>query len=179
MVGQDIEYVFKMRYLFNTLRVWLPAKTCWEVGYRPSIEAPIPKDWWITPTAEAFSAPPVPRQQEDEAVHEIFTGVTAMSRSPNPKLPGGSMALVDINNNKLLRPLDRLGRTRASCQRQVAFNRRVLQKNKKYPTSTRNCPIFCRAWIWKSPLLCPSIQVTHLRTRSPFADNSGLMMAEE
>jgi hypothetical protein len=47
------------------------------------------------------------------------------------RITGGSKALVDINNNKVLGSLDKLGRLNASYQWQVAFNRRVLRKEEE------------------------------------------------
>jgi hypothetical protein len=51
-----------------------------------------------------------------------------MVRVSNPELPGGSTALVAINNNEMQKPPTALGRMHASCQKQIAFNKWVVEK---------------------------------------------------
>jgi hypothetical protein len=51
-----------------------------------------------------------------------------MTRSPNPESLAGSKALADINNNEVQGSPDNLGRIHTSLQKQIALNKRVLEK---------------------------------------------------
>jgi hypothetical protein len=44
LIGQEIEYVFKMRYLANTLRILFAPKVCPDARYRSLAEYAAPKD---------------------------------------------------------------------------------------------------------------------------------------
>jgi hypothetical protein len=99
LVGHEIEYVFKMRYLSNTLRLWLMPKVCWDAGYRPLVEAAAAKDRWISPGGvEAITRPSVPDSEAENHGAKLFDGELQMVRVPNPEIPRGSTALVVIDN---------------------------------------------------------------------------------
>jgi hypothetical protein len=54
-----------------------------------------------------------------------------MDCSPIPELPGGSIALVDIDDNKVQEPPTSLRRIHASREKQVAFNKRVFKNEEE------------------------------------------------
>jgi hypothetical protein len=75
---------------------------------------------------EAIFYPPVPDAQAEGNAWALFSGSLQMARNLNPELPGGSIALVAVNDNKRQEPPTCLSRMHASCGRQVAFNKSVL-----------------------------------------------------
>jgi hypothetical protein len=52
-------------------------------------------------------------------------------RAPNPVNPGGSTALVAIDNNEVQQPPCALNRMHASREKQIAFNKRVLRSEEE------------------------------------------------
>jgi hypothetical protein len=58
----------------------------------------------------------------------LFSGELQMARTPNQEIPGGSTALVVMNNTIVQEPPATLARMHASRERQIAFNKRVLEK---------------------------------------------------
>jgi hypothetical protein len=72
--GQDVEYVFKTRYLGNTLRVWITPQLCSESGIRRLAEAVAPKDRWLcSEGVEAISYPPVPDARAEGHACALFS----------------------------------------------------------------------------------------------------------
>jgi hypothetical protein len=81
--GHEIERVFKIRYLSNTLRVWLTAKTCWSAGFRSLAESPISNDRWIASGGvEAVTYPPVPDLRAEAQAALLYDGAYAQSGEP-------------------------------------------------------------------------------------------------
>jgi hypothetical protein len=87
LVGQEIEYVFKMKYLSNTRRVRLTPKVCWDSGYKHLADLTPPKDRWIAEGEEAVSYPPIPDREAEEYGRTLFDRPSGMARAPNPKIP--------------------------------------------------------------------------------------------
>jgi hypothetical protein len=130
MTAQGIEYVFRMRYLTNTLRVWISPKVCVDQGYKPLMESRLPKDRWIMSDVEALTYPPVPKELAQDVAQLLFSGPDRgrMNRSPNLQRPGGSTALAVNNNNKVQELPTSLPRMQASVRSKAAFNRMVMRK---------------------------------------------------
>jgi hypothetical protein len=114
-------YSFRMRYRNNQLRVWFTPEDLKRSKVYPLAEAPMPKDKWIAPEAEALMAPPLPFPIEEMAA-ALFSGVVQEPPIPNPEMGGGQIVLIAENNNKVQRPPQSLDRMHACLQKQVAFN---------------------------------------------------------
>jgi hypothetical protein len=67
--GQEIEYVMKMRYIANSLRIWPTPKAGWDLGIRPLAEAAIPKDRWLAGKIDAVTIPPVGDHEAERDLH--------------------------------------------------------------------------------------------------------------
>jgi hypothetical protein len=55
----NIDYVFRMRYQGNTLRLWFGHRDQALGGMTPLAEAPLPKDLWFSPEAQMVSWSPI------------------------------------------------------------------------------------------------------------------------
>jgi hypothetical protein len=165
LVGQEIEYVFEMRYFSNTLRIWLTLKVCRNARVRSLGEDASPKDRWISSEGvEVVTHPPVPDTKAEEQACALFSGHLRMARSPNPRVPWGSIALVAINNNKVYEPSSTLGRTHASRQKQEAFNKSVRKKGRRNSrTELRACRLFDVNDNGKSHICLRECRPTNLR----------------
>jgi hypothetical protein len=115
LVSQEIEYVFKMRYLSNTLRVWTTPKVCWDAGHRNLAEAASPKDRWIESASgvEVVPYPPVTDTEATSHASTYFDGELQTARSANPEIPGHSIAPEVTNNSEVQEPPCSLGRMHA------------------------------------------------------------------
>jgi hypothetical protein len=60
--GESIRYAFRMRYQGNTLRVWFGREDVAAACITPLVEAPVPKDRWISPDSEVMTYPPMPTE---------------------------------------------------------------------------------------------------------------------
>jgi hypothetical protein len=60
-----------------------------------------------------------------------------INSTPNPEIPGGSIALVAISNNMVQEPPNALGRMHACREKQTAFNKSVL-KNEEETVATNS-----------------------------------------
>jgi hypothetical protein len=117
----------KMRYLSNTLRIWITPKDSRDVGVRPLTEVAIAKDRWFTSEVEVLTVPVIPDEKSPDEARTMFESPQDMAREPNPEYPGGATALVVINNSPVHAPPNSLATMHASLTKQIAFNTRVLE----------------------------------------------------
>jgi hypothetical protein len=95
LVGHEIEYVSKMRYLQNTLRVWLTPKVCWDAGYRPLADAVAPKDRWTSSGClEAIAYRPVRNALATTYAAPPFICELKMIRTTNAEVRGVQLHLL-------------------------------------------------------------------------------------
>jgi hypothetical protein len=101
-VAQSLEtleddFGVKMRYLFNSLRVWFAPNGSIQAGLnRPMAEESTPKDKWYSCTdIMAFSIPPMPNERVEESPTILFgLGSRLQIRYDDPEVQGGKIALV-------------------------------------------------------------------------------------
>jgi hypothetical protein len=72
---------------------------------------------------EAISQPPVGDGEAKQEVNSVFDGEKEMIRRKNPEVPGGSIALVTINQIPVQEPPHTLARMHAAREKQVVFNK--------------------------------------------------------
>jgi hypothetical protein len=93
----------------HTARIANPESVL-EAIYRSLAETPAPKNRWLeSGGVEVITYPPVPDHEATTHTRSLFNGTLEMARSPNPDIPGGSIALVAINNNRVQEPSNSLG----------------------------------------------------------------------
>jgi hypothetical protein len=91
---------------------------------------------------EAITYPPVLDQEAESHASALCDGVLQTIRAPNPEIPGGSIALVAINNNMVQEPPDSLARMHASREKQAAFNKQVPEKEDEIAAINSALPDF-------------------------------------
>jgi hypothetical protein len=69
----SIEYVFRMRYQANTLRMWFARSDQSIPEMAPLAESPVPKDLWISPEAEVVTYPPILNEQSEIHAEMLFS----------------------------------------------------------------------------------------------------------
>jgi hypothetical protein len=87
VADESVEYVLRMRYQGNLLKIWFMQKEFAEAGLKPLAEAPTPKDGWISAEAEVVSCPPIPDEYAEARANPLFSGVVQGIRALNPEIP--------------------------------------------------------------------------------------------
>jgi hypothetical protein len=97
----------------------------------PLAEAPVPTDLWISAEAQVVSYPAISNDLSKHHATFLVSGVAQGVRAPNPEIPGGHIARVATNNNRVQTPPSSLDRMHACRHQQVAFNRRILKNEEQ------------------------------------------------
>jgi hypothetical protein len=118
----SIDYVLRMSYQGNTLRLWFGRRDQEQAGLTHLAEAPTPKDVWISPDDQVVSAPPTPNEFCENHASLLFSGVAQGVPASNPEIPDDHIALIATNNHRVQTPSNSLERMHACLQNQVAFN---------------------------------------------------------
>jgi hypothetical protein len=109
----NIDYVFRMRYRANTLRMGFARRDQVFAGMVPLAEAPIPNE------------------RSEGRASLLFTGEVQEIRASNPEILGGHIALIGTNNNGVQIQPNSLDRMHASLQKKAAFNQRMLKNEEE------------------------------------------------
>jgi hypothetical protein len=139
-VGDD--FGFRLRYVFNGLRIWFAPLATIESGIRrPFAEEPHPKDkWYSTSDIMAFTFPVLPDNQIREDPTILFgPGSRLQERYDDPEVQGGKIALIAFEQNKVQKPPNCLDRMHFRYLKQVAYNDRVIEAGKE--VASINCDV--------------------------------------
>jgi hypothetical protein len=150
--GANIDYVFRMRYQANKLRMRFARRDQTIADMVPLPEAPVPKDRWISPGADVISHPPFPNEVSESHAGLLFSGVAQGIRAPNPEIPGGHIALIATNNNGVQAPPNSRDRMHACLQNPVAFNQRILKNEEEVAGINADLVDFLQEMRISSPL---------------------------
>jgi hypothetical protein len=117
---------FRMKYQGSELKIWF-LREDYPKSLRPLAEQTIPKDRWIGPDEfEVVTFPPIENAPTPPIAEALFgPNLTGGDFVPNPEIPGGNIALVETNNNKVQKPLENLVQMHARRETQVAFHQRI------------------------------------------------------
>jgi hypothetical protein len=139
-LGSD--YVYKMRYQGNVLKVWCTPGELARAGLdKPLAEKPASKDKWtngrVTVLAYALMS-------DDFAAdfRRNLLGAQQQERYDDPEVQGGRIALIASNNNMVQGPPNSLDRMHASYSKQVAYNQRVLSAEDEIAGINSEAPDF-------------------------------------
>jgi hypothetical protein len=97
---------------------------------------------WLSPDPEVVTYPPIPNELTENHANLLFSGVTQGVRAPNLEIPGGHIAPIATNNNRVQTPPNSLDRMHACIQKQVAFNQRILKKEEMISSINVEMPDF-------------------------------------
>jgi hypothetical protein len=85
----------------NANRAWFARRDQATAVVTLLAEAPVPKDRWISPDAEFVIYPPILNEESEDHTDRPSSGFAQGVGTPNPEIPGGYIALVATNNNRL------------------------------------------------------------------------------
>jgi hypothetical protein len=134
------EYKYKMRYVFNGLRVWFVPNPTFDEGFiRPFAEEPTPKDkWYSTTDIMAYTIPPMPDSEISDQPRTIFGPERWLQeRYPDPEVQGGRIALIAFKQDRVQKPPNCLDRMNSRYLKQVAYNDRIIGAEKE--VAALNC----------------------------------------
>jgi hypothetical protein len=136
------DFSFRMRYVFNKIRIWYVPNRSLEGGFTRSLgEEPCPKDKWFSPTdLMAVSTPPI----EDSEIGNLPTllfgpGALSQDRYVDPEVQGGKIALIAFKQMRVQKPPNFLDRMQSTFLKQVAYNQRIMKAEEEI--SGINCDV--------------------------------------
>jgi hypothetical protein len=101
------DFSFKMRYVFNKVRIWYVPNGSLQVGFSRSLaEEPCPKDKWFSPSGlMAISVPPIPDSEIGNLPTLLFgPGTHQQDRYDDPEVQGGRIALIAVKQLRVQKP---------------------------------------------------------------------------
>jgi hypothetical protein len=135
-------FSYKVRYLFNKVRVWFVPNGSLEAGFSRSLaEEPCPKDKWISPSGlMAYSIPPIPDHDIGNLPTLLFgPGAHKQDRYDDPEVQGGKIALIAVKQARVQKPPNFLDRMQSTFLKQVAYNQRIMKAEEEI--SGINCDV--------------------------------------
>jgi hypothetical protein len=135
------EFVTKMRYLYNGLRIWFAPKDDFQGGRnRILADHPVSKDKWVTADMMVFSHPTLRDDQVKDSAEVLFgPGSDVQERYDDPEVQGSKIALIVAKQQQAQKPPSSLDHMKSIFLKQYAYNQRVLSAENEI--SGINCDI--------------------------------------